>query len=261
VLVENKPGAGGILAVNALKAAGSDGYTLALLHGAVAVITPFTYKEAKYDAELDFETIAMVGKTPMLFVINPAHPVKTFAEAISTAKAKPAQLSVGNPFRTSIPHLTSELAALKMNVQFQQVPFGNTAQGVQAVVNGDVAMYVDGVGPLMQLVKAGRLRALAVTSETELPGLEGIPLANKTVPDLNVSGWFIMQAPKDTPMPVMQRLNAEVNKAMQEPDVQAKLREFGTYPTPGNVAESQRFLAREKALFGGVIRTLGLKPE
>jgi tripartite-type tricarboxylate transporter receptor subunit TctC len=148
-----------------------------------------------------------------------------------------------------------------MSARFSQISFGSTPQGVQAVVNGDINLYVDGVGPLLPLTKAGRVRALAVASETELPGLEGIPLANQTVPGLNVYGWFIMQAPKGTPMAIQQRLNAEVNKAMQEPEVVARFREFGTYPTLGDVAASQRFLASEKALFEGVIRTLGLKPE
>ncbi len=261
VIVDNKPGAGGIVAMNALKAAPADGYTLALPQAAVLVVTPFTYKEASYDAERDFETVAMVGKTPMMFVANMNHPAKSLAEAISLAKAKPDQVSVGNPTRTSIPHLASELVGLKSDAKFQQVSFANTPQGLQAVVNGDIAMYVDGVGPLMQLVKAGKLRPIAVASETELPGLEGLPLANKTVAGLNVYGWFLMQAPKGTPAAVLQRLNAEVNKAMQEPDVIARFREFGTYPTPGNLADAQRFLGSEKTLFGGVIRTLGLKPE
>lgn len=261
VVIDNKPGAGGILAMNALKSAAPDGHTLALPQAAVVVVTPFTYKEASFDSERDFETVAVVGKTPMLFVANMAHPVKTFGEAVGMAKAKPDQLSIGNPTRTSIPHLAAELAGQKTEAKFQQVSFSATPQGIQAVVNGDIAMYVDGVGPLLQLVKAGRLKALAVASETELPGLEGIPLANKTVPGLNVYGWFIMQAPKGTPAPVLQRLNAEVNKAMREPDVIAKFREFGTYPTPGNVADAQRFLSEEKARFGGIIQTLGLKPE
>lgn len=261
VLVENRPGAGGILAMNQLKAAAPDGYTLALPQAAVVVVTPSTYKEAKYDPERDFETVAMVGKTPMLFVAHAAHPAKTFAEAVAMTRAKPESVSVGNPTRTSIPHLAAELAGQKMNARFQQISFGSTPQGVQAVVSGDINLYVDGVGPLLPLTKAGRVRALAVASETELPGLEGIALANQTVPGLNVYGWFILQAPKGTPMAIQQRLNAEINKAMQEPDVVARFREFGTYPTLGDVAASQRFLASEKALFEGVIRTLGLKPE
>ncbi|MDB5963583.1 MAG: hypothetical protein JWQ72_83 [Polaromonas sp.] len=261
VLIDNRPGAGGIVAMNQLKSAPPDGYTIAMAQAAVVVVTPFTYKEANYDVERDFETFAMAGKTPMLFVTNTGNPAKTFADAVAMARAKPEQVAVGNPTRTSIPHLASEMAGMKMDVKFQQVSFANTGQGVQAVVNGDTAFYVDGVGPLIQLVKAGRLRALAVASETELPGLEGIPLANKTVPGLNVYGWFSMHAPKGTPAAVLQRLNAEVNAAMQQPDVVAKFREFGTYVTPGSVADAQRFVKSETTQFGGVIRTLGLKPE
>lgn len=261
VVVDNKPGAGGIVAMNLLKAAPADGYTIGLNQAAVVVVTPFTYKEASYDIERDFETFAIAGKTPMLFVINAASPAKNLADAIAMAKAKPDQVAVGNPTRTSIPHLASELAGIKSNVQFQQVSFANTAQGIQAVVNGDTTMYVDGVGPLIQLVKAGRLRALAVAAETELPGLESIPLANKTIPGLNISGWFSLQAPKGTPAAVLERLNKDINLAMQQPDVLAKFREFGTYATPGSVADAQRFVKSEKDMFGGVIRALGMKPE
>jgi tripartite-type tricarboxylate transporter receptor subunit TctC len=261
VVIENRPGGGGIVAMNALKSAPPDGYTFGLPQAAVVVVTPFTYKEATYDPENDFDTVAVVGRTPMLFVAHAAHPAKNLAEAIAMAKAKPEQVSVGNPTRTSIPHLAAELLGQKAGAKFQQVSFANTGQGIQAVVAGDINAYVDGAGPLMQLVKGGKLRALAVAAETELPGLEGIPLANQTVPGLNVYGWFILQAPKGTPAPIAQRVNAAVNAAMQEPEVLARFREFGTYPTPGNPAEARQYLASEKALFGGVIRTLGLKPE
>ena len=261
VVVDNRPGAGGIVAMNLLKSAAPDGYTLAIPQAAVVVVTPFTYKEASYDIERDFETFAVVGKTPMMFVTNAGNPAKNLVDAVAMAKEKPDQVSVGNPTRTSIPHLASEMMGIKTNARFQQVPFANTGQGVQAVVNGDITFYVDGVGPLIQLVKSGRLRALAVASETELPGLEGFALANKTVPDLNVYGWFSMLAPKGTPAAVLERLNKEVNLAMQQPDVIAKFREFGTYVTPGSVADAQRFVKSEAALFGGVIKTLGLKPE
>jgi tripartite-type tricarboxylate transporter receptor subunit TctC len=261
IVVDNKPGAGGIVAMNLLKAAPADGYTIGLNQAAVVVVTPVTYKEATYDVERDFETFAIAGKTPMLFVTNASNPAKNLADAIAMAKAKPDQIAIGNPTRTSIPHLAAELAGIKANVQFQQVSFAVTSQGIQAVVNGDVAMYVDGTGPLIQLVKSGRLRALAVAAETELPGLESIPLANKTIPGLNISGWFSFQAPKGTSAAILQRLNNDINLAMQQPDVLAKFRDFGTYATPGSVADAQRFVKNEKELFGGVIRTLGLKPE
>ncbi len=261
VLMENRPGAGGIVAMNALKASANDGYTIALVQAAVVVVTPFTYKEATYDAERDFETFAIAGKSPMLFVTNATNPAKNMADAIAMAKAKPGEVAVGNPFRTSLPHLASEMAGQKMNVKFQQVSFANTGQGIQAVVNGDAAFYVDGAGPLIQLVRSGRLRALASTADTELPGMEGIPLANKTVPGLNVYGWLSMHAPKGTPVAIMQRLNTEINAAMAQPDVISKFNEFGTYATPGSMADAQKFLKSEIGQFGSVIRTLGLKPE
>lgn len=261
VLVDDRPGAGGIVAMNLLRASPNDGYTLAMPQAAVVTVTPFTYKEAGYTVERDFETFAVVAKSPMMLVTNASNPAKTFAEAIAMAKAKPDQVAIGNPTRTSIPHLFAELAGLKTGAKFQQVAFATTGQGIQAVVNGDTAFYTDGVGPLIQLVKAGRLRALAIASETELPGMEGIPLANKTVPGLNVSGWFSMQAPKGTPVPIMQRLNTEINLILRQPDVIAKFAEFGTYTTPGSVADSQAFVKSEVAQFGDLIRTLGLKPE
>ena len=188
VIIDNRPGAGGIVAMNLLKSSPNDGYTIAMPQAAVVAVTPFTYKEASYDIERDFETFAVVGKSPMLFVTNATNPAKNLADAIAMAKAKPDQVAVGNPTRTSIPHLASEMVALKADVKFQQISFANTGQGVQAVVNGDTAFYVDGVGPLIQLVKAGRLRVLAVASETELPGLEGMPLVNQKGYPLSSSG-------------------------------------------------------------------------
>lgn len=111
LIVDNRPGAGGIVAMGMLKSAPPDGYTLAIPQAAVVVVTPFTYKEASYDIERDFETFAVVGKTPMLFVTNASNPAKNLADAVAMARAKPDQVAVGNPTRTSIPHLAAELVA------------------------------------------------------------------------------------------------------------------------------------------------------
>ena len=261
VVIDNKPGGGGIISMNLLRQSPPDGYTIGIPQAAVVTVTPLTYKEATYDIERDFETVAMVADTPMLFVTNANSPAKTLADAIAMARAKPDQVAIGNPTRTSIPHLAAELMAQKTGAVFQQVPFSTTPQGIAAVVKGDVAFYVDGTAPLMPLVRSGRLRAVGVTAEKELAGLEGIPLAKDTVPGLKMYGWFMIAAPKGTPAAVVRRLNVEVNNAVKLGDVISKFREFGTYSMHGSVEDAQRFVKSEKALHAGVIRQAGLKPE
>ena len=260
-VIENRPGAGGLLAVNAVKSAPADGTTLLFPQGAVVAISPLTYKEAKYDFERDFETIATIAHTPMLLVANPTKGPASLKEALDAARAQPDMVSLGNPVRTSIPHLAAEMMGQKMNVKFQQVPMGTTGAGIQGVVNGDIQMYIDGVAPIMPMIKAGRVKALAVTSNQVLPGLEGIPLAKDVVPDLNVSGWFGLFAPKGTPAATLQLLNTAANKAIADPETMAKMRNLGTYPLPGTLAESLAFVKKEKALWVDVVRKSGIQAE
>jgi tripartite-type tricarboxylate transporter receptor subunit TctC len=261
VIVENKPGAGGILAVNTARGAEPNGTTLLFAQAAVVVVSPLTYREAKFDMERDFETVGVVASTPMLFVANPEKGPKSWAEAVSQGKASPEKLSLGNPTRTSIPHLAGELVGQSVGAKFQHVPMSTTGQGIQAVVNGDTSMYVDGVAPLLPLVKAGRVRALAVTADRVLPGLENIALAKDHVPGLNVSGWFMMFAAKGTPKPVLEQLNAAMNAAIKTPEVVDKMRDLGNYPIGGSLADAAAFLKREKAQWADVIRKSGLQPE
>lgn len=261
-VIDNRPGGGGIIAVNAVKGTATDGTSLLLAQASVAVVTPLTYKEVKYDIEQDFEPVASLANTPMLFVANVNTGPKSWAEAIATAKAQPAKLTLGNPFRTSIPHLAGELVGQRTGAQFVHVPMSTTAQGIQGVVSGDTQMYVDGVAPLLPLVKSGRMRALAVTAARELPGLEGIPLAQSAVPGgLQVSGWFVLFAPKGTPKEIVEELNKAADEAMLAPDTVAKLRELGTYPMGGGVTDVAAFVRNEKRAWADVIQRSGLKPE
>jgi tripartite-type tricarboxylate transporter receptor subunit TctC len=261
VVVENRAGAGGIVAVNAVRGTEPNGTTLLFAQAAVVTVTPHTYKEAKYDMERDFETVGAVAYTPMLFVANVDKGPKSWAEAVQQLKAQPGQLAVGNPTRTSIPHLAAERAGQAAGGSFQNVSFSNTGQGIQAVVNGDTLMYVDGTAPLVPLVKAGRLRALAVASDKVLPGLEGIPLANEQVPGLEVSGWFMLFASKGTPRPVLEQLNQAMNAALKTPEVADRMRDLGNYPLGGSLADATAFLQREKQQWAEVIRKSNLQPE
>lgn len=260
-IIDNRNGAGGIVAVNAMHGAPADGTQLILAQAAVAVLTPMTYKGAKYDMERDFEPVAKVADTPMLFAANPDTGPKSWAEAIAKAKSQPGQVSLGNPFRGSIPHLAAELVDQRTGSQFQHVAMGTTTQGIQSLVKGDIQMFVDGISPMMPLVKAGRIKALAVTSERELPGLEGLPLASTQIPSFKVSGWFVLFAPKGTPRAVIEELNQATNEAMSAPDIVARLRELGTYPMGGTVADTAAFVRQEKKTWAEVLQRANIKPE
>lgn len=261
VIVENKPGAGGILAVNAAKAGAADGSTLLFAQAAVVVVTPHTFKEAKYDMERDFETVGVFASTPMLFVANPEKGPKSWADAVTQAKASPEKLSLGSPNRTSIPHLTGELVGQMVGARFNNIPMSTTSQGLQAVISGDTLMYVDGIAAVLPMVKANRVRALAVSSLKPLPGLEGIPLAKDAVPNLDVSGWFMVFAPKGTPKALLEDLNATMNAALADPAVVARMRDLGNYPVGGNLADASAFLKHEKATWADVLKRGGFHPE
>lgn len=261
IIVENKPGAGGIVMMNALKASAPDGYTLGFAQAAVAAVTPLTYKTATYSMDRDFATVGTVGITPMIFTASPSFAPKNLGEALELAKKSPEEVTIGSPTRTSVPDLASGLLASKAEVKMRQIPFSGTPQGLQAVVSGQINMYTDGVAPLIGLIKGGKVKALAVASESVLPGLEGIPLAKDTVPGMVIYGWFTIHVPKGTPDWVLRKLNSELNKALAEPEVIAQFRSLGTYPKMSTLEEASEFLHEQQALLGGVIKQMGIVAE
>lgn len=261
VVIENRPGAGGIVAVMATRSAAQPANTLLFAQAAVVTVTPLTYRAAKYDMERDFEPVAVVADTPMLFVANPAGGPRSLAEAIAEAKARPESIPLGSPSRGSIPHLSAELLQLATGARFNVVPMSQSAQALQAVASGDTLVSVDGIAPLLPLVKSGRLRALAVTSSRTLPGLESLPLAKDIVPGLEVTGWFMLFANKGTPAARLKALNEAVAAALTSPQVVQKLQATANYPVGGSLADARAFLAREKKMWASAVQRAGLLPE
>lgn len=260
VVINNRPGAGGIIAVMAAKSAHNPD-TLLLAQAAVVTVTPLTYRAAKYDLETDMEPVVSVADTPMMFVGNAESGPKSLADALAAARKEPGTVTLTTTSRGSIPHLTAELLAQKTGVQFNIVPTATTAQGIQTAVSGEAAMTVNGVAPLLPLVKAGRLTGLAVTSATVLPGLEAYPLARDTVPGLQATGWFMLFAKKGTPAARVRQINRIVDAALKSPAVVDKLAKTANYPLGGSVADAQAFLKREKALWSGIVKNTDIRPE
>ncbi len=261
VLIDNKPGAGGIVAVLATRSAGAPAHTLLLAQAAVATVTPLTYRAAKYDMARDFEAIAVVTKTPMLFVSSAAGDIKILADALAQGRVRPDSLAISSPPRGSIPHLSGELLQQASGARFNAIPMGGSGQSIQAVIGGDSQIAVDGIAPLLPLVKAGRLRALAVTSSQALPGLESLPLAKDTVPGLDVSGWFMLFGNKGMPAERVQAINAAVASALKSPELVRKLQATANYPVGGSVADAGAFLEREKRRWADAVQRAGLQPE
>ncbi|MBS0452778.1 MAG: tripartite tricarboxylate transporter substrate binding protein [Proteobacteria bacterium] len=260
-IVENKPGAGGIVAVMAAKSAGNRPNTLLFVHAAVATVTPLTYRAAKFDLATDFEPIATVADTPMMFVANQAKGPKSLAEAVTQAKAGPDSVALGSTARGSIPHLAGVLLGQLTGTQFNNIPMSTSGQAIQAVLGGDTVVSVDGVAPLLPMVKSGRLRALGVTSNRQLPGLEGLPLARDTVPGMELSGWFMLFGTQGTSAARLNEINAAVNAALKSPELVQKLQATANYPVGGSIAEARKFLDSEKKKWALAVQQAGLKAE
>lgn len=262
VIVENRPGGNGIIGMNALTRADPDGYTLAMFHAAAAVTTPFLYQAAKFDIERDTDVVATLGYTPMMLVTTPGTPYRTVADLVAAAKGgESSDLVIGSPTRGSIPSLSVYLMGQLSDRDFRQVSFSGTSQALQTLIKGDIPVYIDGVAPLVPLVRAGKLIPIAMSADQALPGFEKIPLLKSTLPGMVTSGWFAVFAPKGTPSAVLESLHAAINDVLREPEVQARLADIGTFPMIKTRSEAGSFVHEEKAKWGGVIAKAQVKAE
>lgn len=261
VIVENRPGGNGIIGMNYLTRAKPDGYTIGMFHAAAAVTTPFLYEAAKFDIERDTDIVATLGYTPMILVTTPESRFKSFADVLNARSGEDSDLVVGSPTRGSIPSLTVYLMGQLSQHEFRQVSFSGTSQALQTLIKGDIPAYIDGVAPLVPLIRAGKLVPLAISAYKRLPGFEKIPLAKDSVPGLTATGWFALFAPKGTPESVLDTIHGAVNEILQDPDFQARLAELGTFPMIESRADASRFVSEEKIRWKEVIKDAGIKAE
>ena len=260
VLIDNKPGAGGMIAMNLVRQA-TDGHTFMFAHAGAVLVTPKIMKAAKNDPVNDFITLGIVADSPMMIVANNESGEKNMADLIKSAKARPDSFVIGSTEKATLPYLVGESIAEASGAKFQHVPFNQPAQAIAALVKGDLHYYVDGIAPILPLVRSGRMKAVAVTTAQRLPGLEDIPLVQDVLPGFVAVGWFSLLGPKSMAGDAATKVNTDLNTVLRMADVGSKMRDISMFPSPKSLGDSNVFMKTEVERWAAVIRKVGIEPQ
>ena len=261
VVVENKPGASGNIATEFVAKSAADGTTLMLCTIPTHAINPHLYKNLPYDHLKDFAPVSLVAMLPNIIAVNPQVPAKDLKELVAMAKKDPGKLQFAAVPGGS-PHLTAEVFKDTAGIQMQLVPYKGASPAITDVIAGHVPMVFENVAPTMAFIQSGKLRPLAVTSPTRLPGLESVPtVAESGYPGFAVEGWSGIVAPAGTPPAVLDRLNTEVRAVLALPEVQTRFVQLNLRARPSSREEFGAFMREQTDFWGKLIGRIGLKLE
>jgi len=257
-VVENRPGAAGNIATEALARATPDGYTLLMIDPQPAINVTL-FDKLNFDFIRDIAPVAGVLRVPNVMVVNPSVPAKTVPEFIAYANGNPGKLSMASPGNGSAPHLTGELFKMMADVDMVHVPYRGGAPAISDLIAGQVQVLFIGPSASIEYVRAGRLRALAVTAASRLEILPDIPTVGELVPGFEASGWFGIVAPRKTPPEIVGKLNREINAGLADPKIKARLVDFGGTALAGSPTDFGRLIDDETKKWAKVIRFAGIK--
>ena len=260
VIVENKPGAGGNIGADFVAKSLADGHTI--LMGAVAThaINPTLYAKIPYDPVRDFAPITQVASTPNVLVVNPSLPVSSVAELITHAKANPGKLNFGSGSTGSAGHLAGELFNSLAGVQMTHIPYKGAAPAMQDLIGGQIHLMFDNLASSLTQVRAGRVKALAVTTAKRSSLAPELPtVAESGLAGFDISTWFGIFAPAGTPREAITRLHTEFTRALAAPDVREKMLNMGAEPVGNSPAEFAAFIRVEAEKYARVIKASGAR--
>lgn len=261
-VIDNKPGAGGNLGVDSAAKSPADGYTLVLGQSSNLAINPTLYTRLPYDPQKDLAPIVLLANAPLVMVTAVTTPYKTLADAVNAAKARPGQVNFASPGNGTVAHLTAELFQRAAGVKTQHVPYKGASQAMTDVISGTVDLYMSSVPTLLGHIKQGKVRALAVTSAKRVHDLPNVPTINESgYTGFDAVTWFGLLAPAGTPKDVIARLNAEFNKALQQPELARRLGDEGADPAGGTPEQFAALIKAEIPRWGKVVKDSGAKVE
>jgi tripartite-type tricarboxylate transporter receptor subunit TctC len=260
VVVDNRPGAAGNIGSDLVAKSAPDGYTLLMGTVGTHAINPSLYSKMPYDHFTDFAPVVLVAGVPNVLVVNPALPVNSVADLIKLAKDKPGQINFASSGSGTSIHLSGELFKTMAGVDMMHVPYKGSSPALTDLVGGQVQIMFDNLPSALPQIKAGRLRAIAVTSLKRAPVLPDIPTINESgLPGFEASSWFGVLAPAGTPPAVIARINAEVNKWLQSADAREKLLGQGAEAAGGSPEQFGTFIRAESEKWAKVVKASGAK--
>lgn len=237
-VIENKPGASGVIGGDTVAKAPADGYTL-LFSASTHTTAPMTLKSVPYNVTQDFTPVALVAKAPLSVAINKNLPITDIKSLLAYAKANPGKMTFAVGSIGSAGHLSTEMLKRAGHIEYMIVPYKGTAPAFQDLIGGQIDGFIDPILGSLQYHKSGMLRVVAVTSAQRVPNLPDVPTVAETIPGYEFYSWYALWAPAKTPQAIVQRLNTEVNKALAE--MGPKLKEQGLLATPGSVEDFAKF--------------------
>ena len=262
IVVDNRPGGQNVIGTQIAARAPADGYNFFYATTAAVVINRYTFKSLPYDPEKDFIPVGMIGTSPFLVAVNPDVRAGTLAELLALAKSDPGKLAMATEGQKTFGGMLGEMLQATAGVKFLHVPYNGVTPGIQDTVVGRTQLTVQAAAAVLQFVKRGQLRALAVSGSGRVPGLEDVPTISSSFPGFEYVGWHALLAPAGTPADVVLRVNRDLDSVLRDPEVKQRLLDLGPISegagTPQALGE---FLRAENQRWAKLVREVGIKPE
>jgi tripartite-type tricarboxylate transporter receptor subunit TctC len=258
-VVENRPGAGQQVGVNAVAKAAPDGHTLLMATSSAMAVNPTLYKKIAYDPVKDFQPIAMMAHLPFILVVNPGLPINSVADLIKYAKENPGRLSFGSGGVGASHHLYGEMFKSLAGVQMTHVPYRGTVPALNDVIAGHIPLLFSDPPPVLPQIAAGKVRAIGVTTAKRIPSLPSVPPINDTLKGFDTAPWQMLMAPAGTPRQIIDRLHSEIVRYIASPEGQNRLiHEMGLIPGEPTAPDAlAKFVAKEVENWGKLVRLAG----